>query len=545
MKKNWLKKIIVLLVLIGLCGAGGWLVFNKIRAGNNVDEDMSLYTATEGHLTISITEPGTIKAREVEIIKSELEGRATVLWVIDEATEVKKGDKLIELDASSRQDEKITQEIIVQSAKTSLIVATEKLKVVNNQAKSTVEQAELDLKFAKMDLKKYLEGEYPNLLKNNEARIVIADEQVQRTKDKLDWSVKLEKEKYISPTELKSDELAWKTAKLDLELQSNQLALLKEYTYERTVEQLESDVKQATMAFERAKLKAASDVTQAEAELASSKAKYERQKNILEKTEEQISNTVIYSPVDGMVIYASSTKASWRSNEEPLDEGKDIREREELFYLPTANLIKVEANIHEANLDKIKTGSLALIKVDAIAGVEFSGRIESISVMPDAMAAYINPNLKLYKTEVFVDEESTIGYATSLRTGMGCQVEIISEEYEKCIYVPIQAVINVGGQSTVYVYKNGKIIPRKVEIGLDNNRMVRIISGLKVGEQVMMTPPLAEAEVKNGSNRKQKGEPGGGKPQGKSPGQKVNGPDDNKMPRQRPGGTGNGRPEKR
>jgi hypothetical protein len=119
---------------------------------------------------------------------------------------------------------------------------------------------------------------------------------------------------------------------------------------------------------------------------------------------------------------------------------------------------------------------------------------------------------------------------------MGCQVEIVAEEYDNCIYVPIQTVMSVGGQSTVYIYDNGKTIPRPVEIGLDNNRMVRVISGLRAGEQVMMNPPLAEAEVKKGSGRKNKSKPGGGKPKGKSARQKAGEPGSNKMSGPKAGG---------
>jgi hypothetical protein len=34
-----------------------------------------------------------------------------------------------------------------------------------------------------------------------------------------------------------------------------------------------------------------------------------------------------------------------------------------------------------------------------------------------------------------------------------------------------------------------------VELGLDNNRMVRIAAGLAEGEEVLLTPPLREGEV--------------------------------------------------
>ena len=56
--------------------------------------------------------------------------------------------------------------------------------------------------------------------------------------------------------------------------------------------------------------------------------------------------------------------------------------------------------------------------------------------------------------------------------------------------MPIQAVMRIAGEPTVYA-RNGKSFEtRKVQTGLDNNRMIHIISGLEEGETVLLTPPL-------------------------------------------------------
>ena len=520
MKKSKNKIVLILIVLIVVVGGIGYALYTQKFKAKDDSEELSLFPVERGPLTISVTEAATIKARDVEIIKSEVEGHTTVLWVIDEATRVKKGDKLIELDASELKDDKDKQSIVVLSAKTASVIAVETLEVAKNKAQSDIEQAGLTLKFAKMDLAKYEVGEYPTQLKDIQEKIKIAIAEVERTKHKYNGSLELSKDKYISETELISDKISWEKAKLDLTLQQSQLKLLTEHTHKRTLEELVSNVKQAEMAFERAKRKAAADIFEAEAQLKAAQAKYEREKDIFDKLEEQISKATIYAPNDGIVIYASSTRASWRSNDEPLSEGETVHEREELFHLPKADLVSAVANIHEANLDKVKLGSPVSIKIDAIPGEVFTGSVGKIAMMPDARMVYVNPNLKIYKTEMFIDEKP--GFDSSkLRTGMGCQVEVVSAYYEDAIYVPIQAVITVGTQPTVYVYEKGKSKPRDVEIGEDNNRMVHILKGLKKGEQVLLTPPLSKAEVKNKRKPKQgkktddMDEPAGkGKPQG-------------------------------
>jgi hypothetical protein len=48
----------------------------------------------------------------------------------------------------------------------------------------------------------------------------------------------------------------------------------------------------------------------------------------------------------------------------------------------------------------------------------------------------------------------------------------------------------VAGDALVYVPDGKAIVPRKVQIGMDNNRMVRIVSGIEEGQAVVLDPPL-------------------------------------------------------
>jgi HlyD family secretion protein len=60
-----------------------------------------------------------------------------------------------------------------------------------------------------------------------------------------------------------------------------------------------------------------------------------------------------------------------RFNTEPLIEGREVREREELIYLPTTSSAKADISIHESNLEKIRLGLPAVITVDALPGRKF------------------------------------------------------------------------------------------------------------------------------------------------------------------------------
>jgi HlyD family secretion protein len=498
-KRRFLRpKILALIGAIVILLIGVAVVaFNHSGSKTILAGDMPTFVVERKPLTISVTESGTIQAREQIILKNEVEGKTTILTLVEEGTRVKKGDLLVELDASELIDARVDQQIRVQNAEASFIGARENLAVVENQAKSDVDKATLALDFAKQDLRKYVEGEYLNQRKEMESQITLAKEELQTAEEKLKWSQKLAEKEYISQTELQIDELSAHKNKLNLELAENNLRLLEDFTHPRNLAKLESDVNQAEMALERTNRKAKADVVQAEAELKAKESEFERQKDKLKKNEEQISKTKIYAPADGLVIYATSAKSrGFRGNEEPLVEGREVREQEELIYLPTATAVKAVVKIHETSLQKVKVGLPVVVTVDALPGKTFTGRVEKIAPLPDAQMVWMNPDLKVYNTEVYLEGEGDY-----LRTGMSCKAEIIIEKYEDVVQIPVQAVLRIGGEPTVYVLKGREFEPRKVKTGLDNNRMIRIIEGLREGEVVLLTPPLAPATVEQSAEK--------------------------------------------
>jgi hypothetical protein len=60
----------------------------------------------------------------------------------------------------------------------------------------------------------------------------------------------------------------------------------------------------------------------------------------------------------------------------------------------------------------------------------------------------------------------------------------------------VQAILRVSGKPTVYVVEKDKPVERReITLGLDNNRMAHVISGLNPGELVQLNPPLSEASA--------------------------------------------------
>lgn len=465
-----------------------------LTGGDNVTSDISTAVVKSGPLRISVTESGTIQPKEKIIVKNEVEGQTSIVYIVDEGARVKKGDLLVELDSSTLTDNRVDQEIKVLSAEAAFIDARESYSVAQNQAESDVDEAKLAYEFAGQDLDKYVNGEYPNKLKEAEATITLAEETLAEAQETVEWSKKLHEDQFISASELEKDQLSYKKKALDLDLAKRALDLLVNYTHKRDMAQLESDVKQAKMALERTERKAKADVVQAEANLKAKEAEYSRQQDKLKKIETQLDKTKIYAPADGSVIYATSSEQGHRfgPRTEPLDIGSNVQERQELIHLPTENGYMVQLSVAEASIDKVKVGLPVLVTVETLPGNLFTGRVKFVSTVVNAQDAFMNPDLKVYDTQVVLDDSKNLNL---LRSGMSCTAEIVVAQYEEATYIPVQAVLNVDGKQTVYMVKGDKLTPRSVETGADNSIVITIAEGLKPGETVSLNPPLAAGTV--------------------------------------------------
>lgn len=480
--------VVAALVVLGL-----WALARS-PGGGDEGKGAPTFEVRSGPLTISIAQGGTIRAMEQETITSEVEGQTTIIFLIEEGTRVSEGDLLVQLDDSALRDNLVEQQIRVQNAEASFIRAREGLAVTRSQADSDISLAGLKFQFAKEDLTQYVEGEYRQDLREADSTITLAEEQLQLADRKLEWSERLFREDYLSESERDTDRLARNRAQLDLELARAAKALLEDFTYKRDLAQLKSDVEQAQRALERAELTASANIVQAEADLKAREAEWHQQQGKEEKFEDQIAKTRMVAPRDGLVVYATSLQAGWRGNTDPLEEGQAVRERQELIFLPTADRMMAQIQVHESKLDQVRLGLPVVVTVDALKGKSFMGKVSRIAPLPDAASMWMNPDLKVYRTEVEI-----VGAQPELRTGMSCMAEIVVERYDEATYVPVQSVVRVGGRSTVFLRRRGRVSPVPVEVGMDNNRMIQILSGVEPGQQVLLAPPLREAAVADGT----------------------------------------------
>lgn len=467
-----------------LVAGGGYIVMKGDGGGGSSIVDLATFQVQRGSLVVSVSEAGTIEPLEKAKIVNQVEGRRQILSMVEEGTIVQEGDVIIELDSSSLENELIDQQIRVQNAEAAFIRERENVEVAKSQAKSDVSQAELDHQFAKEDLSRYVDGEYPKEQKELESRITLQKEEYERALDQYEGSQRLFAEKYIAETELESDRLAMNSAKLDHELAIAELNLLEEYTYKRRMAELESSIEQTRLALDRVERRASADVVQAEASLRAADAEFGRQQERLTKLSDQIEKCTITAPATGMIIF---TRRDRGRNDEPLAAGSEVREREELAEIPTARSMMAQVSVHESVLKKVTAGLPVRIEVDAVPGRIYEGKVARIAPLPDQGNWWSNPNLKVYSTDIHF-----LGAPDGVRSGMTCRAEIVIEELEDVLYVPVQCVVRQDGVSYAYVVTADGVERRAVTVGADNNEMIQIVSGLSVGEDVVLAPPLLD-----------------------------------------------------
>jgi len=499
-------------------------------------------------LQVKVTEGGTLIARESLEIKSKVEGRRTILEVVPEGTvitqnDVEEGMVLVKLDASELAEREGSREIRYYSAEAANTKAKEDYDIQVKQNESNVALAELNVKFARMELDRYvgaplaerllaegLESVDLGLLAEAEVRetmqaedrepegpaaaaedaaadpaarhalalggvarqeirglsadVQIASEELVRAREEYKWSRDLYAKKYISANELKQDELEEQRSEVELVLAEEDLRLFLRYGLPKEVEQRLSDYIEAQRDLERAKARARSELAQAEAERRSRQASFELEKRRLEDLRETVKNAIIRAPQPGRVVYASTTNA-WRRMRDPVREGKDVHQNETILIIPDLKTLAAQVNIHETDIEKVKVGQPAVVTVEAMPGRFFPGKVVSVSPVASAAHAWLNPDIKVYQTEVAID-----AVPDGLTPGMSATAEITVADLKDVLQVPIEAISAYKGGHICWVKTGGQPEMRPVECGHFTRTSVEIRSGLAEDEVVFLEPPF-------------------------------------------------------
>lgn len=153
-------RLMLLAVLLSVVVLVYWWRSGIANEGGNI----ASVQVKRGNLEIRVLEGGSIQALDSLEMKSEVQGTSKILSIIEEGfqitpKDVEDGLVLAELDTKELLDQQTNQELSYQNARASFTEAKEQYDIQMNQNESDIKAASLMVKFAKMDLQKFLGAE--------------------------------------------------------------------------------------------------------------------------------------------------------------------------------------------------------------------------------------------------------------------------------------------------------------------------------------------------------------------------------------------------
>jgi HlyD family secretion protein len=134
------------------------------------------------------------------------------------------------------------------------------------------------------------------------------------------------------------------------------------------------------------------------------------------------------------------------------------------------------------------------ITLDAFRGQQFEGHLTRV-------APYV---VEVEKQARTVDVDVRLDNLPSdilLLIGYSADVEIVLDKKDSVLRIPTEAIVD---KKTVYVLAEGVLQKRDIVTGLSNWTMTEVLSGLNVGDSVVMTPD--RAGVKDGASAREETE---------------------------------------
>ena len=222
-----------------------------------------------------------------------------------------------------------------------------------------------------------------------------------------------------------------------------------------------------------------------------------------------LGRTNIYAPSSGIVTGLNS-----KQGERVV--GTAQMAGTEMMSISDLSSMEVSVNINENDIVLVKQGDSADIKIEAYRGQVFTGVVTSIS----NSAKFTQGMSKMDQTtnfEVKIRINSS-SYAhlianskQPIKPGMTATVDIKTQTASNVVGIPVPAVTtrepfekskdkkekeseDEENKTYVFVYKDGEIKAREVEIGLQDLNFYEVKKGIKKGEEIVIAPSLEIAK---------------------------------------------------
>lgn len=225
----------------------------------------------------------------------------------------------------------------------------------------------------------------------------------------------------------------------------------------------------------------------AAAQLDLARAQYQQAKARLDELKINLSNTVVVSPVSGFI------------GKRALDPGAWLTTGSSFISVVDISIVRLVANVVEKDLRRMIVGLPARVEVDAYPGEKFTGKIGHV-------APILDPATRTAQIEVEIENPDF-----RLKPGMYAKVAFDVDQRPNVLTVPTVSVVDSGGMKGVYLpspTEQGQVASfKQIEVGLVNQELTEVASGLSEGETIVTT---GSAALRDGDRIMLPGESAGG-----------------------------------
>lgn len=441
-----------LLLLIAAAGGGVWWYQTQSTNADTLDTSSAIFhTVDRQDFSLDVTERGEIKSAGGVEVKSEVKSQNSagnaILRIVPAGTQVEPGDFLVELDSSALAEDRLLQQINVNTAEAAVIEAQ------NLYETAVIAQRE------------YLEGIFVQERQTIESEVFVAEENLSRAEEYVEYSKRLAAKGYVSELQLQADRFAVEKSQKELDAAKTKLSVLEDFTKEKTLKQLSSDAAIAQAKWE------------------SFKNSYQLETDKLKDIEDQIAKCLILAPAAGTVTYAHGEEGRRGGGDEfVVEEGAVIRERQTIIRLPDISSMQVEVQVNESLIQYVEEGMPAAVRLVGASDKVLRGRVARVNQYAEP-SNWRRANVKDYKAYVAIEEASSV-----LKTGMTASVTISAMYVPDSVVAPVQSVYAHGDQIFCFVAEGDGLAAREVKLGPTNDRFFVVESGLAAADRVALNP---------------------------------------------------------
>lgn len=212
----------------------------------------------------------------------------------------------------------------------------------------------------------------------------------------------------------------------------------------------------------------------AAAQLDLAKAQNAQAKARLDELSINLANTVIASPLSGVVAKRALDPGAWVTPSSSFVSVVDI------------TVVRLVASIVERDVRFVAAGMPAEVEVDAFPGETFEGTVARV-------APVLDPATRTAQIEVEIQNPDF-----RLKPGMYARVTFVTQRHEGVLVVPLVALADLGGKRGLFLPDIGEAGNtahfQEIEVGLMDPERVEVLSGVSEGQTIVTTGAAALRE---------------------------------------------------